>query len=108
MAWSKVPTAMITSYASDDTTLTMPRASFPELSTAEANTTTGDSRSILFAMVERFYQWYLALATADRPGQLTISRTTTTNDLTGDVTRTYHFAFTCTPATGALEVKAEA
>jgi len=107
MAFTDTPTLMIASYASDDTTLTMPRASFPELSAAEAHTSTGDSRKILFALCERFYQFYNALAADDLPGRLTIQRTTSTNDITGDISRSYQFNFTAVPATGGIEVKDE-
>ena len=108
MAFSKVPTDMIASYASNDTTLTMPRASFPELSAAEANTTTGDSRKILLALCEKFYQWYIALvALTTQPLEVTITRSTMVNDTTGDITRIYSFQFTAVAAVGGIEVKDE-
>jgi hypothetical protein len=107
MAFSQVPTNWITSYASDDTTLTIPRASLPELSAAEANTTTGDIRDIVFAFVERIYQVYITSAAADRPAKMTLIRSTQTNETTGKVTRQYTINFTMDEAAGSLTTSDE-
>jgi hypothetical protein len=97
---------MIAGYSSNDTNLTIPIAAIPELSTAEANTTTGDNREIVHALCEKFYQWYNGLA-ADKPTKLTISRTSLTNDVTGEVSITYTVNCKCAVAAGALNVESE-
>lgn len=93
MAFSKVPTVMIANYSSDGTNMTLPIASFAQLLADEAHTTTGDNRKMLFAFIERFWQWYNGLAVADRPTKVTIARSSSTNDQTGVVRRTYTFTF---------------
>jgi len=95
------------SWAEDATNITVPLASFPELTAAEADGTTGDIRKTLFAICERAYQAYLGEASADRPAKMTIARSSSTNDLTGAITRVYQFTFTAAAAVGGIEVSAE-
>lgn len=102
MAFDDTPTAVIASWSEDGTNVTFPIASVPELTAAEADAVTGDSRKIIFALCEKFYQWYNALASADRPTRLTIIRGNSTNESTGRVTRTYTFQFVT--AIGSIEV----
>lgn len=68
-----------------------------ELTDAEANATTGDSRKVIYALAEAFYAKYNSLATADRPTQMQIYRSTSSNDITGETTRTYTLVFKVTP-----------
>ena len=93
MAFDDTPTTWIANYSSNGTDMTLPIASFSELDASEANTTTGDIRQILFALTEEFYQAYNDTAVADRPGKMRIFRTSTTNESTGVVTRSYNFQF---------------
>ena len=108
MAVSNVPTDLFASMAltDTDTKISIPIASIPELTAAEANPTTGDSRAILFALLEQVYAWWIAKATADRPAAVTISRSTMTNETTGVMTRTYSIAIQVSAT--ALEVIAQA
>lgn len=109
MAYSKVPTDWIASYASDDTTLTMPRASFPELSAAEANTTTGDIVDIAHAIIDKLAQEYIdKTASGNGPLKMTATRYTQTNDTSGVVTKTYTFTFLGVVAAGGFAPAAEA
>jgi len=89
MAFDKTPTTWIGSWSEDGTNITVPIASFPELTAAEADGSTGDIRKIAFAMFEKLFQTYNALETADRPTKWTITKTSSTNTTTGVVTNTY-------------------
>jgi len=69
-----------------------------ELTDAEAKADdTGDSRKVIYALAEAFYAKYNRLATADRPTQMQIYRSTSSNDITGETTRTYTLVFKVTP-----------
>jgi hypothetical protein len=74
MAFNKAPTEWIASWSEDGTDVTFPLASVTDLTAAEADATTGDLRAIAFRLVESLYQHISGLATADAPGQLTITR----------------------------------
>lgn len=89
---------------------------FPALVEAgEAHATTGDIRKLLFAIVDGLYAKWLARvaiaaeyptdATKAVPTKMTIYKSTSTNDTTGEVTRTFTFQFK-TGVTGE-EVAAE-
>lgn len=91
---------------------------FPALSDAgdadETTPATGDIRRLLFGMIDGLYaKWLLRVADAAAdptgdplPTKMTIYKSTSTNDTTGEVTRTYSFVFKTT-VTGE-EVAAEA
>ena len=74
MAFSALPTDVIASWSEDGTNVTFPIASVTELTAAEADALTGDSRKILFALMEQWYSWYIGLATADRPEKMAITK----------------------------------
>lgn len=76
-----------------------------ELTDTEAHATTGDWRKILFALMEMIYLKWTGTPSADRPARVTITRTSSVNNTTGAVTRTYRVGITLTPS--ALEVSAE-
>lgn len=105
MAFDPIPTAVIASWSEDGTTASFPIASVPELTAAEADAVTGDSRKIQYALIDTFYQWYIALAVADRPSKLSISRSTFDNNTTGDLQRNYTFSFQLTPT--GIDVSSE-
>ena len=64
-----------------------------ELTDAEAHMTTGDVRKIYFAIAEKMYQDYIRTDTADRPSQMTFSRSNSINETTGITSRTYTLQF---------------
>jgi hypothetical protein len=65
----------------------------PEITTAEANATTGDIRMIYYGIVEKLYQAYLAKPTADQPNRLDVSKSASVNSTTGLITANYTFQF---------------
>lgn len=76
-----------------------------EVTDAEANATTGDWRKVVFGLMEMLYLKWLGTASADRPSKLTISRTSTVDNTTGDVTRSYTVRVTVSAST--VDVAAE-
>ena len=80
MAFNAIPTSWITSWAEDGTTVSFDLADLTEaLSAAEADAVTGDWRDCFYSLLEHSYQYYAALAVADQPAQLAISRVTQKN-----------------------------
>jgi hypothetical protein len=73
---------------------------------AEHSAGTGDWRYVVRAMVESFYDAYTAMATADKPDNMTVTESSliSTTD-TAESNRTW--TFTATLNTGALEVADE-
>ena len=108
MAIVTTPPAWLANWSEDGTNITLPLASLPETSAAEADATTGDIRKVMLALAEQMYQAYIALATADQPTKMVITRSTSVNDLTDVITRTYAFAFQAEASVGGIEVVAEA
>lgn len=72
---------------------------------AEAHATTGDSRKIIFGFMELFYRKFIGTPPADRPAKLSITRGSGSNDVTGNITRTYTVTIVTTPT--AIEVSDE-
>ena len=77
----------------------------PEITTAEANATTGDIRKIYYGIVEKLFQSYLAKATADRPNRMSLSKSSNVDATTGLITTSYTIQFVLA-ATG-LDVTTE-
>jgi len=93
VAWDPTPTEWLPNWSEDGTTISLPIASLPQLTAAEADATTGDIRKIVFALVDALQQAYAGLAAADKPSKLTITRATSVNDTDGTIRRTYSFEF---------------
>lgn len=105
MAFNPDPNVWIPSWSEDGTNITVPIASFPELSAAEADGSDGDIRKVLFAICDKIWDHWNGLATADRPTKMIVRRSTITNDAAGTQDRSYTFTFTT--AASAEEVVAE-
>ena len=105
MAFSPDPNTLLgTNYTADSTTLTVTIADFPQLTSAEADPSTGDVRKILFAMLDKIAVAFEALPAADKPGKMTIQKAT--GSFNGSAARvSYNFSFDL--AVGSLEVAAE-
>ncbi len=79
----------------------------PFLKCLPANTAGKDSRAVILAFVESFYQWYNNLSDEDRPNRLQISRSSYVDDSTDTITRSYNFTFeTAAASLNVLEEKA--
>ena len=103
MAFSPSPSTWITGWSTtngnaDITIAGFNSGAFPEMTSAEANATTGDIRKVLYAMCEGFYQQWNNTATGDRPLKYTITRTSTVNEINNQITKRYTFTFVTAPS----------
>ena len=97
MAFNPSNSAWIPSYSSDGTNITIPIASIPNLTSAEAHTTTGDVRKLLFHLCAFLAATYATNSGAgNAPGKMTItaSASLATDGVT--VVRSFFFTFTNT------------
>lgn len=76
-----------------------------EVTDAEANATTGDARKVIFGLMEMLYAKMSALATADKPTKLAITRSISEDTVTGEFIRTYLVTVRTTAA--GFEVSSE-
>ena len=93
MAFNPLPQPWFAGLTDDATTLSIPIASIPELTAAEIDATTGDIRKFLYALSEQAWTVWNTLATADKPGKMTIYKSTSTNAATAITTHTYTLTF---------------
>ena len=78
---------------------------FPQMTAAEAHATTGDIRKVLFAICDKIWSVWNALASGDKPTMMKVNRSSFVNETTGLTTRTYTFQFVT--ATTGEEVENE-
>ncbi len=95
MAFNPAPTLFFgTAYSANSTAITIPVAAFPELSAAEANSVSGDSRRMIWALIDKLCSTFQALPAEDRPTKMTLTRGYGSIDAaTGDFTATYSMTF---------------
>jgi len=74
MAFNPAPTQLISGWSENGTDVTFPLASVPGLTAANSDASTGDWRDVVLFLVEQIYNHYNGLATADKPGKLSITR----------------------------------
>ena len=77
----------------------------PEITSTEANATTGDIRKIYYGMIEKMYQSFLGKAVADRPNRMSISKGASVDATTGLITTNYSIQFVLAPT--GLDVTSE-
>jgi hypothetical protein len=105
MAFSSVPTLIFGStFTSTSTNFTVPLSAFAELTSAEVNASTGDSRKIIYGMLKAFYAYYNSLAAGDRPGKMVLSKTSSGLNENNEFTVNYGSQFTIG---GSLDVVSE-
>lgn len=95
MAFDKKPSTWIANYTADATNITLPIATFPEITAAtEVDETDGDIRKTLFAIMEYLWlQWVTINTAGNAPTKMTISRVSVPDDTTDTVTKQYTFTF---------------
>jgi hypothetical protein len=98
----QTPATSIPSYDSDGTNITIPIASLPGLTSEQADPETGDIRAVIVAILNKFYADIQALPKTERPGKLTMRRSTM--ERPAGLTRTY---VVTTILEGDLELVAE-
>jgi hypothetical protein len=94
MAQDNTPAAWIPGWATLGTTISFPAPSIPELDLAEADADTGDIRKVIFALLEKIYDHYAGLPSADQPSNLTFGTSGYFNNQNGALERTYSLKFT--------------
>jgi hypothetical protein len=105
MAFTATPTSWLPSWSEDATNITVPIASLTGLTAATADGATGDIRKIVYSFLETIWNKYASLVSADRPGKVTMKKTSTTNDVAATITHTY--VITVTTAKADQTVSAE-
>ena len=65
----------------------------PEVTDTEANATTGDIRKVGYGINEAFWQAWNSTATADRPGKMTLSKSSSVDATTGITSTFYTWRF---------------
>lgn len=93
MAFSSTPTGWFASWAEDATNITVPIASFPGLTAATADGSTGDIRKIIYAILDRCWIKWAGLAVADRPAKMTMSKASSTDPISLVTTHTFTVTF---------------
>lgn len=106
MAFDPTPTTWIAGWSEDGTSISVPIASFPELTAAEADGATGDIRKIVFAIMEKLFATYNGTASDSKPAMMSVSKSVTVNTATGVTTNNY--TVTIKTSTVAQEVVDEA
>ena len=91
--------------AGGDKYLLIPLTSIPQLAEAECDEATGNISKIAFALAEKLYQLYAAMAVADRPVKWASYRSPGTPDNSGVREATYTNRFTVVDS--GTEVQAE-
>ena len=110
MAFDKTPSNWLTGYAhsgnvcSFNTSGALTDVTFPELTNAEADEATGDIRKIIFAVLEGIYSKWINTPTADRPTQVTLTRT---SQIAQDNSITHTYTFVVRTVAAGLEVNEE-
>ncbi len=97
--FSKLPSVFFgTGYASNGSNITLPIAGFPELTSGEADATTGDSRKVLYAVLDKVQKAIAALPDADKPVRLNVTRSTTAPNAANQFVVSFNVAFTLSAA----------
>ena len=102
MAFDPLPDSWISGISEDGTDVTFPIASLAELSAAEVDTVTGDIRKFMFALCDHMADEWYATAAANRPAQMSISRSTSTDETAGTQTKQFVFRFTTAPTSNEV------
>ena len=105
MSFDKSPQQLIKGWKQEGTSYSVPVSFLPELAKNDANPDTGDSRAIVYAFVESFYQWFNSIPQDKRPSKLQINRSSYVDDSTNTVSRSYTIAVETVPM--ALSVAKE-
>lgn len=93
MSFVATPNTWFANWAEDATNITVPIASFPEMTAAEADGTAGDIRKIIFAVCQAAYAKFISLPASDRPTKMVIAKNSSLDSATNVLTSTFTFTF---------------
>ena len=105
--FDKKPSTWLPNWTENGTTISVPIATFPEVTAGEADAADGDIRKIMFAILEQQWNIWRALATADKPTMMNMVKTATINPTTGDEEHLFTIRFTNTRVAQGSDVKDE-
>ena len=106
MPFNPAPTALFgADYTGSSTDAALKISDFPELTAAEADGTTGDSRKMLYAILSKVELGVNALEAANKPSKMTISKSSTAPNALGVFRRSFSISFDV--AIGSADVAAE-
>jgi len=106
MAFDKTPTSWVASWSEDGTTASFDLADLDQpLGADEADAVTGDWRDIFWSILDHTSDYYNGLATDDKPGKLTISKS---GSLQSDGSMLYTYNIRVYTSVSAEDVAAEA
>jgi hypothetical protein len=103
MAASILPKTYIPNWAENATNITVPLASFPELTAAEADGDTGDIRKVMYAILLKVHAVYDALPTADKPTKMVMAHSSSVNTAGDTISHFFQIQFTNTVASQDVE-----
>ena len=107
MALTIAPEDWVADWAEADGDITIPLASLPELSEAEADGESGDIRSVVHAFNEALYTEMNSLPTGDRPTRWLLTKSASTNTVTGITTVQYVHTLYLETEVGGMQVADE-
>ena len=93
MPFNPLPQSWLPSLTDNGTVLSLDIADVPELAVTEIDSATGDIRKFIFALCEKFWSKWSALATADRSTKMLLTKSSSVNVSTGIITSVYTFTF---------------
>jgi hypothetical protein len=88
------PGELFDSWTEDGTNITVPLASWPDMTAAIADATTGDSRKVVVSFCQQAFTWYNNLA--DRPTAVTVAYSPGRMQSSGDYTNKQKVEFKIT------------
>ena len=97
LSLTKNGTAIVPTTAGTPTHTMVALSVLQEVTDIEAHATSGDSRKVVYGIVEAMRLKYVNTPTADRPAKMTIAGSSSTNETTGVVTKYINFTFITDP-----------
>lgn len=97
MAWANDPATnelLGANYTADSTTMTFTLSDYASVDSSEADPSTGDTRRVLYGLLQDVYSRWASIETEDRPTKMTITRTTNVNDTAKSAVVTFTVRFT--------------
>lgn len=105
MSFNKSPQKLVKGWSIDGPNYVIPASCLPQLNKASADPDKGDSRAIVYAFIEAFYQWFKSTPDENKPSKLQISRASYVDDSTDTITKSYTIVISTSPA--SLDVTPE-
>ena len=101
------PTDIFSGYTADGSGFTIPFASIPGLTAAEAHPATGDAREVLRLILEKYFSAIETMPVNERPVSMTINRGALIGLTASSVRRSYSISFEESIVASSTSIKAE-